>query len=248
MSRGAGARVEGAGARCLPRRRRPSKKPCRTRASLVAVAPRPAGARPAPARPDRPGARRPRPVLRVPGLRRLGRRAGRLAGRRRPCAGCSAPAHYLVPVALVAARRDRRAAPGAARRAPVPLGRDLPVPGRDARRCRPGRSASGRTACARTGGTRSGSRRAAAWSGRRSTGASTTLFGAVGAHILAIFLFLAGVLLLTGASVAGVIKSTSDSVSSTTRELRDGRREGAAPAAPSARAATTWRRSSAPPA
>ena len=36
--------------------------------------------------------------------------------------------------------------------------------------------------------------------------------GTVGAHILAVFLFIAGVLLLTGASVAGVIKFTSDSV------------------------------------
>jgi S-DNA-T family DNA segregation ATPase FtsK/SpoIIIE len=44
--------------------------------------------------------------------------------------------------------------------------------------------------------------------------------GSLGAHILAIFLFLAAVLLLTGASVAGVIKFTSDSVSTTTRELR----------------------------
>jgi DNA segregation ATPase FtsK/SpoIIIE, S-DNA-T family len=48
----------------------------------------------------------------------------------------------------------------------------------------------------------------------------TTLAGTVGAHILAVFLFIAGVLLLTGASVAGVIKATSDSVSTTTRELR----------------------------
>src|SRR6185503_16975499 len=46
-----------------------------------------------------------------------------------------------------------------------------------------------------------------------------TAFGSVGAHILAIFLFVAGVLLLTGASVAGVIKYTSDSVTTTTREL-----------------------------
>src|SRR3954453_7910169 len=47
-----------------------------------------------------------------------------------------------------------------------------------------------------------------------------TLLGSVGAHIFAVFLFVAGVLLLTGASVAGVIKFTSDSVSSTTREIR----------------------------
>src|SRR3954471_9702508 len=50
--------------------------------------------------------------------------------------------------------------------------------------------------------------------------AVATFLGNVGAHILAVFLFLAGVLLLTGASIAGVIKFTSDSVSSTTRELR----------------------------
>src|SRR3954462_3079201 len=48
-----------------------------------------------------------------------------------------------------------------------------------------------------------------------------TLAGTIGAHILTVFLFIAGVLLLTGASVAGVIKATSDSVSSTTREVRD---------------------------
>src|SRR3954468_6573818 len=36
----------------------------------------------------------------------------------------------------------------------------------------------------------------------------TTLAGTIGAHILTVFLFLAGVLLLTGASVAGVIKAT----------------------------------------
>src|SRR4051812_46490035 len=49
---------------------------------------------------------------------------------------------------------------------------------------------------------------------------ASTLVGDIGAHILAVFLFLAAVLLLTGASVASVIKFTSDSVSGTTRELR----------------------------
>ena len=47
--------------------------------------------------------------------------------------------------------------------------------------------------------------------------ASSTLLGGVGAHILAVFLFLAGVLLLTGASVAGVVKATTDS---TTRVIQ----------------------------
>jgi S-DNA-T family DNA segregation ATPase FtsK/SpoIIIE len=49
---------------------------------------------------------------------------------------------------------------------------------------------------------------------------ATTALGAVGAHIIAVFLFLAAVLLLTGASVAGVVKATTDSVSTTTRDMR----------------------------
>jgi DNA segregation ATPase FtsK/SpoIIIE, S-DNA-T family len=48
---------------------------------------------------------------------------------------------------------------------------------------------------------------------------TSTLLGSVGAHILAVFLFLAAVLLLTGASVAGVVKATTDS---TARVLREG--------------------------
>jgi S-DNA-T family DNA segregation ATPase FtsK/SpoIIIE len=48
---------------------------------------------------------------------------------------------------------------------------------------------------------------------------TSTLLGSVGAHILAVFLFLAGVLLLTGASVAGVVKATADS---TTRVVQSG--------------------------
>src|SRR4051812_37295582 len=51
---------------------------------------------------------------------------------------------------------------------------------------------------------------------------TSTLLGDVGAHIVAIFLFLAAVLLLTGASVASVLKATGDSVTSTGRLLRDG--------------------------
>ena len=46
----------------------------------------------------------------------------------------------------------------------------------------------------------------------------STLAGSVGAHILAVFLFVAAVLLLTGASVAGVLKATSDSTSRVLRE------------------------------
>src|SRR5215210_1052486 len=48
---------------------------------------------------------------------------------------------------------------------------------------------------------------------------TSTLLGSVGAHIVAVFLFIAGVLLLTGASVAGVMKATADS---TTRVVQSG--------------------------
>jgi S-DNA-T family DNA segregation ATPase FtsK/SpoIIIE len=51
---------------------------------------------------------------------------------------------------------------------------------------------------------------------------SSALLGDVGAHIVALFLFVAGVLLLTGASIAGVLRATGDSVSTTGRRLRDG--------------------------
>jgi S-DNA-T family DNA segregation ATPase FtsK/SpoIIIE len=50
--------------------------------------------------------------------------------------------------------------------------------------------------------------------------ASTRLFSDVGAHILAIFLFCAALLLLTGATVAGVLRATSEQVVETARTLR----------------------------
>jgi DNA segregation ATPase FtsK/SpoIIIE, S-DNA-T family len=46
------------------------------------------------------------------------------------------------------------------------------------------------------------------------------LFQDVGVHVLVVFLVLAGVLLLTGASVAGVVASTREGVSQTTRRLK----------------------------
>jgi S-DNA-T family DNA segregation ATPase FtsK/SpoIIIE len=54
--------------------------------------------------------------------------------------------------------------------------------------------------------------------------AAATAFSDVGASIIAIFLAVAGVLLLTGASVAGVLRATHTHVSETTRVLRDRRR------------------------
>jgi DNA segregation ATPase FtsK/SpoIIIE, S-DNA-T family len=49
---------------------------------------------------------------------------------------------------------------------------------------------------------------------------TSTFLGTLGAHTIAIFLFGIAVLLLTGASIASVIKATTDSFSSTTREVR----------------------------
>src|SRR4051794_4710586 len=49
---------------------------------------------------------------------------------------------------------------------------------------------------------------------------TSTLLGTVGAHIVALFLFIAGVLLLTGATVAGVVRATSTQVAETTKALR----------------------------
>src|SRR4051794_31162700 len=49
---------------------------------------------------------------------------------------------------------------------------------------------------------------------------TSTLLGTVGSHIVALFLFIAGVLLLTGATVAGVVRATSTQVAETTKALR----------------------------
>jgi DNA segregation ATPase FtsK/SpoIIIE, S-DNA-T family len=49
---------------------------------------------------------------------------------------------------------------------------------------------------------------------------SSNLVGDVGAHILALFLFVAALLLLTGASIAGVIRATAAVTADTTRALR----------------------------
>jgi DNA segregation ATPase FtsK/SpoIIIE, S-DNA-T family len=54
---------------------------------------------------------------------------------------------------------------------------------------------------------------------------TSTLVGTVGAHIVAVFFLAAGVLLLTGASVASVVKATGESFSSTGRRVREGTSE-----------------------
>ena len=55
--------------------------------------------------------------------------------------------------------------------------------------------------------------------------AAASAFGALGAHLIAVFCFLAGLLLVTGASVAGVLRATGNGVADTTRALRRGTEE-----------------------
>src|SRR4051794_7924432 len=55
-----------------------------------------------------------------------------------------------------------------------------------------------------------------------------TLFSSFGAHIIFVFLLLAGILLLTGASVAGVLSATREGVAQTTRRVRSSTGEFAA--------------------
>jgi S-DNA-T family DNA segregation ATPase FtsK/SpoIIIE len=50
--------------------------------------------------------------------------------------------------------------------------------------------------------------------------AATHLLSTLGAHILAVFLFLAGLILVSGATLAGVIRATSAGVAGTTRALK----------------------------
>jgi DNA segregation ATPase FtsK/SpoIIIE, S-DNA-T family len=50
--------------------------------------------------------------------------------------------------------------------------------------------------------------------------ASRTLFSEAGSHILFVFLLLAGVLLITGASIAGIVQATRNAASSTSERMR----------------------------
>ena len=65
---------------------------------------------------------------------------------------------------------------------------------------------------------------------------SHRLVSTLGADVLAVFLFLAGVLLLTGASVSSIVRATGHGVMDTTRILRDRTTRSAPPRARPARA------------
>src|SRR3954451_1836280 len=56
--------------------------------------------------------------------------------------------------------------------------------------------------------------------GEASFWTARNLFQDAGAHILFVFLFLAGVLLVTGASVAGIVRTTRESMAATTQRVR----------------------------
>jgi len=50
----------------------------------------------------------------------------------------------------------------------------------------------------------------------------SALLGTVGVHIVALFLLLAAILLLTGASIASMVQATGDNVTTSTRRVREG--------------------------
>ena len=117
-------------------------------------------------------------------------------------------------------RRDPRAAAGAARRAAVPRRRRSACSPRSRSAWRPGRSGWARAARA-VHWDAEWVRPAAAWSARRSTGASSTRWSAASARTSSrCSCSWPRVLLLTGASIAGVVKATTDSVSPATRDMR----------------------------
>ncbi len=60
----------------------------------------------------------------------------------------------------------------------------------------------------------------AGWAGRELQGALGTVIGGLGVDLLALFLFAAALLLLTGATIAGVVAATRSGVADTTRVLR----------------------------
>jgi DNA segregation ATPase FtsK/SpoIIIE, S-DNA-T family len=57
---------------------------------------------------------------------------------------------------------------------------------------------------------------------------ASTFFQDIGAHILFVFLLLTGLLLITGASIAGIVRATQEGVTSTTRRVRQSTGEFAA--------------------
>ena len=180
--------------------RQPRNGARRVGSAAGAWPPRAARARAAPPRPDRPRPRRRRRLPRLRRLPRTGTAGARGEGaRRRPALAARRASRYAVPVALLAAGRAARPAPGAAGRAPVPRRRRSCLFAALALALAAGTLGLGRARRRRAASdTEPAARGTAAWSARRCTGGPRRLLGDVGAHILAVFLFLAGVLLLTG--------------------------------------------------
>ena len=158
----------------------------------------------------------------LPGLRRLVGRGRRPlgAGLEQGLRWLIGVGTYVVPAALVLLGALVLAARLAARRAPRAHRRGLPVPGPAARpgrrhaRDRPGRSAPADLDPRRLRGAR---RRpwGSPCTGRPHAGLP------VGAHIAALFLSITGVLLLSGATVAGLVRSATAGVADTSRALRE---------------------------
>ncbi len=227
------------------------KPPPQARQALAAGEPpvgcrRSGRARAPPRRHHRPGADRGRDLPRRGRLPALGRRRARQrrrARRRGSCSARSATRSRRRWSPAGGADPDPRAAPAGA-----PMRTGIALPGRrdDAGARRRARSGSAR---AGAGAARSGTPAAfetrGGVVGQGELWVASHLFSTLGAHILAVFLFVAGLILVTGATLAGVIRATGAGVAGTSRALRrstedlrgDGRRAGPRPAGERDRAA-----------
>ena len=169
------------------------------------------------------GARRARRLPRLPAVAGLGRRRG---GRRRSSTGSRYAGRRAAPTcAPIGARRGRRAvrpAPGAARGAPVPLRRRSACSPRSTLALAAGTLGLGpaRRATRLLAHATSFETAAASSARRSSTAASNLLRHRRRAHPRGLPLRSPALLLLTGASIAGVLRATGTAVADTTRALR----------------------------
>ena len=161
-----------------------------------------------------------RRLPRLPALPQRGRRPRRRRPHRRASSNAIGALRFGAPPAIVAIGALLVMRPVLPIVKPVPRRRPLPAPrlalGLAAGHAepRPGRHAR------RPLGARLRRSTAAATSARRCSTRPRPLLGTIGAHIVALFLFVAALLLLTGASIAGVVKATSTGVIDTTRTLK----------------------------
>ncbi len=136
---------------------------------------------------------------------------------------------YLAPIALFGTGAVLVLRPMLPSVKPFKAGAGCILVGAHARPGGAARSASGRPCpSAWATSTPPTSANTAAWSARPLYWVTHTLFQQFGTDIFFLFLMMGGALLLTGASVAGIVRATSESLTSTTRRVKQSTSEFAA--------------------